>query len=209
MNLLHVNDPKYQPPSRRTIMRSLLPDLYETAKKELDAILGDIKYCALTTDLRTTRATQGYSTVTCHFLSNSWELHSAVLDTLHVDEAHTAETLAAEQMVTDTWGITEKLVCAITDDANNIVAAIRLNGWKHLPCFAYTLNLVVQESIQADTASAQIQKKCRDIISYLHRSSKATGKLFFIQAQLTVDNLKRIQDVETRWNLCSTCLKGW
>ena len=129
--------------SCRTIMRSLLPDLYETAKKEPDAKLADIKYCALTTDLWTIRATQGYITVTCHFLSNSWELHSAVLDTLHVDEAHTAENLAAEQMVTDTWGITEKLVCAITDDANNIVAAIRLNGWKHLPCFACTLNNAV------------------------------------------------------------------
>ena len=142
-----------------------------------------------------------YITVTCLFLSNSWELHSAVLDTLHVDEAHTAENLAAELMkVTNAWGITEKVVCTITDNASNIVAAIKLNGWKHLPCFAHTLNLVVQESIKADTALAEIQKKCCDIVSYFHSSSKATDKLFSIQTRLKVDNLKLIQDVEIRWN---------
>ena len=182
-------------------MRSLRPDQYQRTKEELKAKLTDTKYCVLTTDLWTSRATQGYITVTCHFLLSSWELHSAVLDTLHVDVSHTAENLAAELVrITDDWRITEKVVCAVTDNASNIVAAIRLNGWKHLPCFAHTLNLVVQDSIKADTVLAGIQKKCRDIVSYFHRSSKATDKLFSIQTHLKVDNLKLIQDVETRWN---------
>ena len=88
----------------------------------------------------------------------------------------------------------------VTDNANNIVAAVRLNGWKHLPCFAHTLNLVVQDSLKADTELAEIQKKCRDIVSYFHRSSKATDKLVAVQTRLKIENHKLIQDVDTRWN---------
>ncbi len=201
LNFLHVIDPKYQPPSRRTIMRSLLPDHYEKTKQELKAKLAEAKYCAITTDLWTSRATEGYITVTCHFISSSWELHSAVLATLFVDTAHTAENLAAELMsITTEWEITEKIVCVVTDNACNIVAAVRLNGWKHMPCFAHTLNLVVQDSLKADPQLSEIQKKCRDIVSYFHRSSKATDKLVSIQNRLKVENHKLIQDVETRWN---------
>lgn len=62
------------------------------------------------------------------------------------------------------WGITEKFVYVVTDNANNIIAAVRLNGWKHLPCFAHTLNFVVQDSLKGDTQLAGIQKKWRDIV---------------------------------------------
>lgn len=134
-------------------------------------------------------------------MSTGWELHSAVLDTVHMEASHTAENLATELMrITDEWAITAKVVCVITDNASNIVAAIRLNGWKHLPCFAHTLNLVVQDSLKADTELAGIQKKCRDVVSYFHRSSKAADKLDSIQSCLKIENHKLIQDVETRWN---------
>ena len=147
LNFLHTIDPKYEPPSRCTIMRSLLPDQYQKIRQGLKAKLAEAKYCALTTDLWTSRATQGYITVTCHFISSSWELHSAVLATLLVDSAHTAENLAAKLMsITTEWEITEKIICVVTDNASKIVAAVRLNGWKHMPCFGHTLNLVVEDS---------------------------------------------------------------
>ena len=53
--------------------------------------------------------------------------------------------------------ITEKVVAAVTDNAANIAAAVRLNGWRHVPCFAHTLNLVVQNSLSADTVLSSIQ----------------------------------------------------
>ena len=135
----------------------------------MKAELAEVEYCALTTDLWSSRTTQGYITVTCHFISSDWKLSSIVLDTLPVDGAHTAENLAAELMsVASEWGITDKIVCLVTDNASNIVAAVRLNGWKHMPCFAHTLNLVVQDSIKADSQLSEIQKKCHDIVSYFH-----------------------------------------
>lgn len=52
-------------------------------------------------------------TITCHFISNNWELH-CVLDTVHVEVAYTAENLSIELT-----GVTDKIVWY----ANNIVAA--------------------------------------------------------------------------------------
>ena len=47
-------------------------------------------------------------------------------------------------------GISQKkfhVLIAITDNANNIVAAVKITGWPHLPCFAHTINLIVTNSI--------------------------------------------------------------
>ena len=118
-----------------------------------------------------------------------------------MDEAHTAANLAAQlTTITDKWGITGKVVSVLTDNASNIVAAVRFNGWKHLPCFAHTLNLVVQDSIRADTNLVEVQKKCRNVVLYFHCSSKASDKLATTQSHLKLKNHKLIQDVETRWN---------
>lgn len=44
----------------------------------------------------------------------------------------------------------DKVVAIVTDNASNIVSAARATGWRHIPCFAHTLNLVVQDALQAD-----------------------------------------------------------
>ena len=76
---------------------------------------------------------------------------SAILETVHIDIAHTSENLAsALQKVTDEWGITAKVHCVVTDSASNIKGAVRANKWNHLLCFAHTLNLIVTDSIKDD-----------------------------------------------------------
>jgi len=75
---------------------------------------------------------------------------------------HTAEHIAGElRRVTDEWGISNKVAAIVTDDASNMVAAVRITGWTHIHCFAHTLNLVVQEAIKIDSALLSIKKKCK------------------------------------------------
>lgn len=52
-------DPKYTPPSRRTIMQDHLPKMYLSKRAELEEQLKSIEYCSITTDLWTSRATRG------------------------------------------------------------------------------------------------------------------------------------------------------
>ena len=124
-DFLKVIDPKYVPPSHRITMREHLPTLYQGAMEELQHQLSKIEYCAITTDIWTSRATMGYVTVTCHFLTDDWELKSVVLETTEIEESHTAENIGATHVaITDKWHITQKVCCVITDNANNIVAAV-------------------------------------------------------------------------------------
>lgn len=67
------------------IIKSLLPAQYEYAKDEVKGKLAAAKYCALTTDIWTSVATQGFMTATCHYLSSNWVLQSAAVSTVHVD----------------------------------------------------------------------------------------------------------------------------
>ena len=61
----------------------------------------------------------------------------------------------------------------------------------------HTLNLVVQEAIKPDTTLKFLQIKCKNIV---HQSIKASDKLRCVQEQLSLPQLKLIEDVATRWN---------
>ena len=69
-----------------------------------------------------------------------------------------------------------------------------------MPCFAHTLNLLVTNSLQEVPEISAILQCCKNIVSYFHRSCKATDKLTAIQSCLNIDNHKLIQEVETHWN---------
>ena len=71
-------DPKYQPPSRRNLMRRI--PVKEIVKNKLNAS----STVCLTTDIWTSRASQGYMTVTYHFIDESWLLKTFVLETFHL-----------------------------------------------------------------------------------------------------------------------------
>ena len=68
--------------------------------------------------------------------------------------------------------------------AENIASEARLTTWKHLPCMAHTLNLVVQESIEKVEDLAILRRKCRQIVTYFKQSVKAKDKLEEIQKQM-------------------------
>lgn len=123
-SLFYVIVPKYQPPSQHMMMRSRLPAQYENDKQELKGKLAAAKYCALTTDLLTSVATQVFMTATCHYILCNWVIQSAIFSTL-------------------------------------------------LPCFAHTLNLIVQDCLSCDPQLAEIQKKCCNTVSYFNLCIKA------------------------------------
>ena len=153
--------------------------------------------CSLTTDFWSSCNSQSYITVTCHFID---ELRSYCLNTYQVKLAHTAENIASElKVIAQQWNITDKISCVVSDNAANIVAAIWLTGWKALPCFAHMLNLVVQESVVKDFELAELQQKCRRVVTYFKQSLNANNKLGEIQKQVGGEE-KLIQDVVTRWN---------
>ena len=124
--------------------------LAASMKKELSAV----DYNGFTADFWTSAANESYLGVTCHFITNTWELKSYVLQTRSVPECHTAVNIASRlQETLEEWEIAGTLQGITTDNGRNIVNAVTDHlHWKHFPCFGHTLQLVVPE-VSTITAS--------------------------------------------------------
>ena len=193
-------DSKYQLPSQQNLGHKI-PTKYDEIKQKVKDQLNTASAVCLTMDIWTSRTSQGYKTVACHFIDESCQLKTFVLETFHLNVAHTAENIATElERIAEEWKVSEKVVALVTDNAANAMATARITRWKHIPCFAHTLNLIVKGALEADPSLVTLKKKCKDIITFFHHSSKASDKLSEIQKQLGVPEKKLIQDIETRWN---------
>lgn len=96
------------------------------------------------------------------------------------------------------WGLQNKIAACTSDNASNITGAILLCNWRHIGCFAHSLNLAVQHALKE---VQDIRDKVKGIVGHFKRSSQAAAKLKLRQEQLEYSStLNVIQDVVTRWN---------
>ncbi|XP_018574673.1 zinc finger BED domain-containing protein 1-like [Anoplophora glabripennis] len=193
-------NPQYKLPSRKTVSTSLLPQLYAKTKEQVFNKLKNAQAVCLTTDCWTSINNQSFMAVTSHFIDAVFKLDSVLLESIEFDQRHTANNLATRlQEITRKWGLENKIAACISDNANNIVAAIRQCQWRHLSCFSHSLNLVVQRAIKED-AIAPIISNIKSIVEHFKRSPHALAKLHTTQEQMGLAQLKLKQDVATRWN---------
>ncbi|XP_026484617.2 E3 SUMO-protein ligase ZBED1-like [Vanessa tameamea] len=196
----HIN-PNYRIPEKRTIRYELMPKLFNELKAKLKRILSDIDNLSLTTDVWTSNSMESYITITVHFFYRD-DLKSCVLTTTLLTESHTADHLkdVVHQIFTE-WEIRDKVICITTDNGANIVKMVRLLGLRSMPCFAHTLNLVVEYSLKVPGLIDLIEK-CKKIVKYFKKSNIATLTLRKEQKERNpnVEPLQLIQEVRTRWN---------
>ena len=87
-------NPRYQVPAKKTVAKYLHVIYEEEKEKLINEISGN--QLSATTDLWTSNALQGYITVTGHYISSDWALHSKVLATRVVNNRHTGVNIAME-----------------------------------------------------------------------------------------------------------------
>ncbi|XP_037930578.1 zinc finger BED domain-containing protein 4-like, partial [Teleopsis dalmanni] len=142
-------EPSYVFPSRTTFSTIFLMEKYNKAKESILDILQEAKTISLTTDMWTSNANESYLAVTAHFISQNWKFNSCLLSCVECRFQHTSENLAAEiKRIIDEWRLTNKIFAVTTDNAANIIRAVTLCGWCHVPCFAHTLNLIIQKGLK-------------------------------------------------------------
>ncbi|XP_037958832.1 zinc finger BED domain-containing protein 4-like [Teleopsis dalmanni] len=194
--------PSYAFPSKTTFSTTFLMEKYNKAKESILDILQEAKTISLTTDMWTSNANESYLAVTAHFISQNWKFNSCLLSCVECRFQHTSENLAAEiKRIIDEWRLTNKIFAVTTDNAANIIRAVTLCGWCHVPCFAHTLNLIIQKGLKN---IEHIRLKSKNIAEYFNRSTLANTKLQ-AQQKLSLNStvLKLKNDCPTRWN--STC----
>lgn len=198
-NFVHSLNSNYSVPSRKTVATVLIPQLYDIAAEKIKTSLRspDINAVCLTTDSWTSRANENYVAITVHYI-HDFKLKSHILDCYCYSDSHTALNLCSEiKKIAEKWGIQNKIVAIVSDNAANVKAAVKLTGYKQISCFAHTLNLIVEQGLKK---IKDVQTSVKGIIEFFKRSPQASEKLRQMQVQLNLPQLHVKQDVKTRWN---------
>ncbi|GFO47760.1 Zinc finger bed domain-containing protein 1 [Plakobranchus ocellatus] len=193
----------------------VLPHIYNEEKKKVFDALQEATAVSMTTDIWSSRAMQGYMTVTAHFISNDWKMMSHVLETSRMVESHTAENIASKlTRVMEEWKISDKISAVVTDNAANVVKAVGLLKEPTCAliqtCFpsdtwavSLSLNLVVTTALKDAEDVKPVIDAVKEIVNFFHHSVKASDSLRELQSQQIPNQphpLKPINDVPTRWN---------
>lgn len=191
--------PGYKLPSRKTLSENLMSRVYNEIMDEIKQKVQAVTALSLSTDGWTSRNNESYIAIVAHFIDKeSGELQSALLGCINYNERHTSQNLCDfMRNVMAEWQISHKVAAIVSDNAANILSAVRLGEWRSISCFAHTLNLVVQE---ATKEIADVLAKVKNIVEYFNRSTQGKKKLNATQQQMNLPILKLKQDVQTRWN---------
>lgn len=193
--------PNIKFPSEDTLKRRL-DNIYEvTLQKFVEKInsIEDIEValtCDIWSEMMSTRSFLG---VTIHYLENG-ELKAKYLTTQLLTTRHTSENIAHYlEDCCKKFGIKKQNISAIvTDSGANVVGAVNkfLQSSKHLPCFAHSINRVVEKILEAEHIKVLIGK-VREIVKFFKNSVVQSDLL---RAKQRSNHLKLIMDVKTRWN---------
>lgn len=209
-DLMNHIKPNYVVPSSTTFSRNVVPTLYASEKDRIRRTLeGDISQVgsiSLTTDNWTSRATDSYASLTCHYAVD-FNYKTFTLGMVEVEGSHTSanlRTLLSD--LTASWNIpgpqeeSTVKVFMVTDNARNLRSAIENTNWVHRPCFAHTLQLAIKDGIDQTENVKKVLAKGRSIVAHYSRSSVATARLENELKNKGLPCLKLIKHVDTRWS---------
>lgn len=198
--MLNTLDPRYLIPTRRYMTDVAVPRMYAKVKDSVKSALNSAPRVALTCDGWTSRATESFVTITCHYVSEEWEIVSHVLQTRAMHESHTGSNIAELlKAALEEWDLVAKDPAIVTDNAANMSIAAELAGMLHFKCFAHTLNLASQRALKLPLV-ARLLGRVRRISTFFRRSTTASHVLRQKQKLLELPEHKLITDVVTRWN---------
>ena len=208
--LVNALDKRYTIVARKTLRDSLLPRVYKERKSALFLDMSAVDHVGITTDQWTSRANEGYTTVTCHFTRDDWTLASPVLATRSSGARHSGENMADElaEIFTE-FGITNKVTSIVTDNAKNAKKAVRITEKDNQPCFAHTLNLIVTHSLEDDESAASDIHDVKQIALFFKQSVQATRELKKVHEKNGSIFKKIKNDVKTRWNSTFIMLQSY
>lgn len=206
-------NPKIKHISRNTAKADILK-IYHVEKEKLKKVLESIngRIC-LTSDLWTSCASNGYMTVTAHYVDNDWVLRCKVLIFRNIPPRHDGPTVG-ENLISflQEWGIERKVFTLTLDNAkyndgvvdllkNHLLMTNSLffNGeFLHIRCGAHVLNLIVQMGLGT---IAEAVEKIRESVKYVRGSEMRTFKFGECVKHLKLSVHKKLkQDLPYRWN---------
>ncbi|KAM3834008.1 E3 SUMO-protein ligase ZBED1-like [Diretmus argenteus] len=200
--MLQTFDSQYELPGRTYVSQTAIPQLYNSVKDDILKEVKDVSFYSATTDMWSSSNMTPYMSLTIHYITADWTLHSKCLETRYVPDNHTADILGENiKSALADWGLDEhKLVCITTDNGANIVAAIRNLGWPWLNCFGHNLHLAVSHGLDSDKdRTARAMGLCRSLVNTFNMSWLKKRELRKAQSENNLPQHSLVLDVATRW----------
>ncbi|CAG8652875.1 43728_t:CDS:2 [Gigaspora margarita] len=198
--LLKSFDSRFKMPCVSTI-KTFIFDSYTLAIKQItDLILGTSDTVSLTFDIWSSRAHDSYIGITCHWLTESFELHEIVLEIGELDDHYSSDIIESVSSVLDKFNIDHQKIFSITtDNGANVKSAVQQMGITNVKCAGHTLQLSVNLGLKQVDG---LISNCKTLVSILSKEKKRKQ---LREAQLQIspglkEPLDVVKDVDTRWN---------
>lgn len=201
--LINELEPRYVLPSTQTIKNKLLPEEYKTSMDKLQKDLDSAKFVSLTTDGWTSAATDKYNAFTVHWVDWSKpEIQTKILECAPFEQRSTSEQLEKElRRIIEKYGIENKLVLDVADNASDIQGALEKLGFPRLGCAAHKFNLAAKGVIEKCPKVKDLQTKCSKIVRTTKVSPPAKRALRSCLKRIGIKGKKSLVTyVATRWN---------
>lgn len=197
--LIAILNPGYTLPTRKTVSQTLIPKAYAKLLEIAKSKIVNAEAVCITTDGWTSITHDGYIAVTAHYIDQHTDsLCSIMIGIVQFEEQHTAANLSTFlDTIFREWNISNKIGVIVSDNAANILSAVRVGGWRSIGCFAHTINLIVKSGLKSINNTTE---KIKQIVEYFHRSPPGAKKFKETQQQMNKEPIKLKQDVITRWN---------
>ncbi|KAI4801496.1 hypothetical protein KUCAC02_019391 [Chaenocephalus aceratus] len=179
-------NPEYILPSR-THFTHLMEKKYEATLLKVKETIKEVKSAlTLTADVWTSRATEAYLGVSCHFISEDWEMKTLNLATMPLEERHSGVNIMTwlEEVIAKYDILPTKIKAVVDDNGSNIVAAMRMleekHGWASVRCSGHTLQLIVNNALKEPSISRAVGA-ARHLVEHFRRSELANTKLKLVK----------------------------
>ena len=138
--LLITADPKINLPHRTHFSTKVIPDKYNSVRREVEDQLSIIKYCTITSDLWTASyQNRAYISLIVHFVDSDFSFKSFCLDTIEVAQDHSAQSLSGVlSTMFENWNIANK--CLAQQQIMQLIFLMLL-GFLKLSIFLVLLTL--------------------------------------------------------------------
>ncbi|XP_059629599.1 zinc finger BED domain-containing protein RICESLEEPER 2-like [Cornus florida] len=201
-NMCHYLNEEAQPVSRNTAKVDILR-MYKNEKGRLRHMLESTNgRISLTSDLWSSLTTDGYLSLTAHFIDVDWRLQKRILHFSYMPSPHNGVALT-EKIYTllVEWGIKKKLFSITLDNASSNCSFIELlksqlnlndallsgGEFFHIRYCTHILNLIVQEGLKEVDESII---KIHESVKYVKGSQMRKQKFFECVPHLSDSNYK-------------------
>ncbi|XP_075167887.1 zinc finger BED domain-containing protein 4-like [Haematobia irritans] len=191
---------KYKVKSEK-FFRDLMHVTYDNVKKKIMDKVSKAKWISFTTDIWTsTGKTCSLWSFTAHLISEG-KKEKVILGAADMSKNHKASYIFEKlsEIIKD-FELEGRIHVGVSDNAGNMVAAMKLGDIKHFGCVSHTLQLAIHDAFNKNVQLKSLIEKCRKIVSHFKKSEKASRTFKSIQKECGLPDHRLLQDVSVRWN---------